>query len=84
MLERLGKLIHFSSIVSEYEEAPSDGVDIELAPWYFGELGRAEANERLGGSEQGTFLVRLSAKQQQYVVSLRQARRIALRDLGHW
>jgi len=56
-----------------FEEGELDNraYDVESAPWYFGELGRVESNEKLERAEEGTFLVRMSSKQQQYVISLR-------------
>ena len=44
---------------------------MEYQPWFFGEIEREKANELLEGTADGTFIVRLSPNQRQFVVSVR-------------
>ena len=44
--------------------------DIRMFPWFFGTRNRIQANELLAGTADGTFIVRLSQKENKYVISL--------------
>jgi hypothetical protein len=46
------------------------GMTTEMYPWFFGELERHEAKIQLGNNPDGTFLVRKSRSQSQYVLSV--------------
>ncbi|KAI1724562.1 rhoGEF domain-containing protein [Ditylenchus destructor] len=60
------------SLVSTAIINSSEGIsDITQQPWYFSELGREQANQLLESTESGTFIVRHSVQQQQFVISLR-------------
>jgi len=45
-------------------------VELAQQPWYFGELGRTQAQQLLERTDDGTFIVRHSSHQQQFVISL--------------
>uniref|UniRef100_A0AC35FL68 Uncharacterized protein n=1 Tax=Panagrolaimus sp. PS1159 TaxID=55785 RepID=A0AC35FL68_9BILA len=44
--------------------------DIKSYPWYFGIKERIQANEMLSGTPNGTFIVRLSQRENKYVISI--------------
>uniref|UniRef100_A0A914YL48 Uncharacterized protein n=1 Tax=Panagrolaimus superbus TaxID=310955 RepID=A0A914YL48_9BILA len=44
--------------------------DIKSYPWYFGVKERMEANQMLCGTSDGTFIVRLSQRENKYVISI--------------
>jgi guanine nucleotide exchange factor VAV len=46
------------------------GLDIQNHSWYFGCKERTQANEILGGTPDGTFIVRLSQRENKYVISI--------------
>ncbi|KAE9553599.1 hypothetical protein FO519_003194 [Halicephalobus sp. NKZ332] len=48
----------------------SDVPTVESQPWYFGSKDRHQANELLSGKPDGTFIVRLSPKENKHVISV--------------
>lgn len=64
----LKHLIDFSEIIILFDGVAN--LSVEQYPWYFGELERQEAKLNLGVNPDGTFLVRKSKNQLQYVLSV--------------
>uniref|UniRef100_A0A914D363 Uncharacterized protein n=1 Tax=Acrobeloides nanus TaxID=290746 RepID=A0A914D363_9BILA len=63
------------SLVSREVLKINEGLSVECQPWFFGEIEREKANELLEGTADGTFIVRVSPNQRQFVVSVSYAGR---------
>ena len=51
-------------------EFSPNATSVESQPWYFGSKDRHQANELLAGKPDGTFIVRLSPKENKHVISV--------------